>query len=46
MWHATFPSGEGSDLARIVAQTGPGVTSFSAADEVIGRTDNRASQAE
>jgi NADPH:quinone reductase-like Zn-dependent oxidoreductase len=46
MWPATFPSGEGSDLAGIVAEAGPGVTSFSAGDEVIGWTDNRASQAE
>jgi NADPH:quinone reductase-like Zn-dependent oxidoreductase len=45
-WPATFPSGEGSDLAGIVAETGPGVTSFSVGDEVIGWTDNRASQAE
>ncbi len=43
---ATFPSGEGSDLAGIVAGTGPGVTSWSVGDEVIGWTDNRASQAE
>ncbi len=46
LWPATFPSGEGSDLAGIVAETGPGVTAFSAGDEVIGWTDNRASQAE
>jgi NADPH:quinone reductase-like Zn-dependent oxidoreductase len=46
VWPATFPSGEGSDLAGIVSGTGPGVTSFSAGDEVIGWTDNRASQAE
>jgi NADPH:quinone reductase-like Zn-dependent oxidoreductase len=45
-WPATFPSGEGSDLAGIVVETGPGVTSFSAGDEVIGWTDNRASHAE
>jgi NADPH:quinone reductase-like Zn-dependent oxidoreductase len=45
-WPATFPSGQGSDLAGIVAETGPGVTSFSADDEIIGWTDNRASQAE
>jgi NADPH:quinone reductase-like Zn-dependent oxidoreductase len=45
-WPATFPSGEGSDLAGIVAETGPGVTSTSAGDEVIGFTHNRASQAE
>jgi NADPH:quinone reductase-like Zn-dependent oxidoreductase len=43
---ATFPSGEGSDLAGIVEQAGPGVTGFAAGDEVIGWTDNRASQAE
>jgi len=45
-WPATFPSGQGSDLAGVVAQTGPGVTGFAAGDEVIGFTDNRASQAE
>jgi NADPH:quinone reductase-like Zn-dependent oxidoreductase len=45
-WPSTFPSGEGSDLAGIVAETGPGVSSVSAGDEVIGYTDNRASQAE
>ena len=51
MWPSTFPSGEGSDLAGIVAETGPGVTgpdvtSTAAGDEVIGYTDNRASHAE
>ena len=45
-WPATFPSGQGSDLAGVVAETGPAVTGFSAGDEVIGWTDNRASQAE
>jgi NADPH:quinone reductase-like Zn-dependent oxidoreductase len=45
-WPATFPSGEGSDLAGIVAETGPGVTGFSVGDQVIGWTDNRASHAE
>ena len=45
-WPATFPSGQGSDLAGVVAGTGPGVTGFSAGDEVIGYTDNRSSQAE
>jgi NADPH:quinone reductase-like Zn-dependent oxidoreductase len=45
-WPATFPSGQGTDLAGIVAETGPGVTGFAAGDEVIGFTDNRASQAE
>ena len=43
---ATFPSGEGSDLAGIVAETGPDVTGFSPGDNVIGFTNNRASQAE
>jgi NADPH:quinone reductase-like Zn-dependent oxidoreductase len=46
MWPATFPSGQGSDLAGIVTETGPGVTKWSAGDEVIGFIDNRASQAE
>ena len=45
-WPSTFPSGEGSDLAGVVAETGPGVTAWSAGDEVIGYTDNRASHAE
>ena len=45
-WPATFPSGQGSDLAGIVAETGPGVTGVSVGDEIIGWTDNRASQAE
>ncbi len=40
------PVGEGSDLAGIVAETGPGMTSFPAGGEVIGWTDNRASHAE
>jgi NADPH:quinone reductase-like Zn-dependent oxidoreductase len=44
-WPATFPSGQGSDLAGVVAGTGDGVTGFAAGDEVIGYTDNRASQA-
>jgi NADPH:quinone reductase-like Zn-dependent oxidoreductase len=45
-WPATFPSGEGSDLAGAVAETGQGVTGWSAGDEVIGFTDNRSSHAE
>ena len=43
---AVFPSGQGSDLAGVVAEIGPGVTGVSAGDEVIGYTDNRSSQAE
>jgi NADPH:quinone reductase-like Zn-dependent oxidoreductase len=45
-WPATFPSGEGSDLAGVVEQVGPGVTSVAPGDEVIGWTDYRASHAE
>jgi NADPH:quinone reductase-like Zn-dependent oxidoreductase len=45
-WPTTFPSGEGSDLAGVVIEVGPGVTSFGAGDEVIGFTHNRASHAE
>jgi NADPH:quinone reductase-like Zn-dependent oxidoreductase len=46
MWPATFPSGEGSDLAGIVTKLGPGIEGFSVGDEVIGFTDRRASHAE
>jgi NADPH:quinone reductase-like Zn-dependent oxidoreductase len=46
LWPSTFPSGEGSDLAGIVAAVGPGVTGVAASDEVIGYTDDRASHAE
>ncbi len=45
-WPATFPSGEGSDLAGVVEQVGDGVAGFEVGDEVIGWTDARASQAE
>lgn len=45
-WPSTFPSGQGSDLAGIVERAGDGVDGFSAGDEVIGYTDERASQAE
>ena len=43
---ATFPSGQGSDLAGVVTEVGPGVELFSVGDEVLGFTNNRASQAE
>jgi NADPH:quinone reductase-like Zn-dependent oxidoreductase len=46
MWPATFPSGEGSDLAGIVTKLGTGVEGFKVGDEVIGFTDRRASHAE
>jgi NADPH:quinone reductase-like Zn-dependent oxidoreductase len=45
-WPATFPSGEGSDLAGIVTKIGAGVEGVQAGDEVIGFTDRRASHAE
>jgi NADPH:quinone reductase-like Zn-dependent oxidoreductase len=43
---SVFPSGQGSDLAGIVAQTGPGVVGVAVGEEIIGYTDNRASQAD
>jgi NADPH:quinone reductase-like Zn-dependent oxidoreductase len=45
-WPATFPSGQGSDLAGIVEELGPGVTTVAVGDEVIGFTNDRSSQAE
>jgi NADPH:quinone reductase-like Zn-dependent oxidoreductase len=45
-WPATFPSGEGSDLAGVVEQVGGGNEIWTAGDEVVGFTDNRASHAE
>jgi len=42
----TFPSGQGSDLAGVVAETGPGVDEFTAGDEVLGFSEKRASHAE
>ena len=45
-WPATFPSGQGSDLAGVVDRLGPGVTAVAAGDEVIGWVDTRSSQAE
>jgi NADPH:quinone reductase-like Zn-dependent oxidoreductase len=45
-WPSTFPSGQGSDLAGIVEEVGPGVANVAVGDEVIGFTNNRSSQAE
>lgn len=45
-WPATFPSGQGSDLAGVVNQVGSGADPFKVGDEVIGFTHNRASQSE
>jgi NADPH:quinone reductase-like Zn-dependent oxidoreductase len=46
MWPATFPSGQGSDLAGVVAEVGPDVSRFGVGDEVLGFVDTRSSQAE
>jgi NADPH:quinone reductase-like Zn-dependent oxidoreductase len=46
VWPATFPSGQGSDLAGIVDEVGPGVTRFAVGDEVLGFVETRSSQAE
>jgi NADPH:quinone reductase-like Zn-dependent oxidoreductase len=46
LWPATFPSGQGSDLAGVVDRLGPGVTTVAAGDEVIGWVDTRSAQAE
>jgi len=43
---ATFPSGQGSDLAGVVEAVGAGVNGVAVGDEVIGFTNDRASQAE
>ena len=45
-WPATFPSGQGSDLAGVVAELGSGVTGFAVGDEVIGFSNLRSSHAE
>jgi len=45
-WPATFPSGQGSDLAGVVAETGAGVDTVTVGDDVIGFTELRASQAD
>jgi NADPH:quinone reductase-like Zn-dependent oxidoreductase len=43
---ATFPSGEGTDFAGIVAELGPDVSQVAVGDEVIGFSNQRASHAE
>ena len=45
-WPATFPSGEGTDLAGVVRAIGDGVSGFATGDEVLGWTEERASHAE
>jgi NADPH:quinone reductase-like Zn-dependent oxidoreductase len=46
LYPATFPSGEGSDLAGVVEAVGVDVTSVGVGDEVIGYSDNRNTHAE
>jgi NADPH:quinone reductase-like Zn-dependent oxidoreductase len=43
---ATFPSGQGSDLAGTVEEVGQAVTGVAAGENVIGWVDTRSSQAE
>jgi len=45
-WPATFPSGEGTDFAGLVRAVGSGVSAVAAGEEVLGWTEQRASQAE
>src|SRR6201990_878510 len=46
LFPSTVPSGQGSDLAGVVEEAGTGAGGFSPGDDVIGFTNNRASQAE
>jgi NADPH:quinone reductase-like Zn-dependent oxidoreductase len=51
VWPATFPSGQGTDLAGVVTDVGPAGPDrrdpgFRSGDEVLGWTDGRASQAD
>jgi NADPH:quinone reductase-like Zn-dependent oxidoreductase len=46
LFPATFPSGEGSDLAGVVVELGSGVSGFSIGDEVIGFSMRRSSHAD
>lgn len=46
MFPASFPSGEGSDLAGVVREVGPGVTEFAIGEEVLGWSWRRSSHAQ
>jgi NADPH:quinone reductase-like Zn-dependent oxidoreductase len=46
LFPATFPSGQGSDLAGVVDELGSGVAGFAVGDEVIGFSNLRSSHAE
>ena len=41
VWPATFPSGQGSDLAGVIEERCADVAGFEVGDEVIGFTDDR-----
>jgi NADPH:quinone reductase-like Zn-dependent oxidoreductase len=45
-WPATFPSGQGSDLAGVVVGLGPEARGFAPGDEVLGFTHARAGHAQ
>jgi NADPH:quinone reductase-like Zn-dependent oxidoreductase len=45
-WPTRFPSGQGSDFAGIVEKIGAGIEHLTVGEEVIGFTNDRASQAE
>jgi NADPH:quinone reductase-like Zn-dependent oxidoreductase len=45
-WPATFPSGQGSDLAGVGEEVGADVANVAVGDEVIGFANDRSSQAE
>jgi NADPH:quinone reductase len=45
-WPATFPSGQGTDFAGTVHEVGDGVADVAVGADVVGWTEQRASQAE
>src|ERR1700720_4517997 len=46
LFPATFPSGQGSDLAGVVAELGPSVSGFAVGDGGVGFSMRRSSHAE
>lgn len=46
IYPTTFPSGEGTDFAGVVAGVGPDVSGFLIGDDVIGWSDERSAQAD